>query len=540
MKPRSALPSAMFALFFGAAMALVATSAAEARRAQVYAVPNDAFADAEALTPGQLLIPGNIYNTSRELGERKIYPDSSIGRTVWYRYTAPSNGRAVLLLTHGYNDYSPFQMAVYSGKTLKSLKLIDRAQVRGTEQSPARALSFATTKGETYYVQVDAAPDPERFQGGFLIGVQQFGAAGGIAMFLRRPIFFEEHCCYGDRSALAANGFSVAVTLTSGISGLGSALAIKSSDNDLAVGEVSVFTISDASDDFEDGAVKIGSLDVIAKSAANGGLIGSGSAPITLINNDYTRRPYIEVRHLDPAYGVRLNARASTRTMVRNTSAVDAVGCRFEPNASDYYAAFAIDSREILPNGKFGPSNAAFTLKAGETKQFSVSSRSGDNNYNAVYFYCADYYGTVLRNGNAYFDTTGYYGPQASVRIRPTTDNAFGNVALEDFATRRVSVDLTNTGPYSGYFKLSYEDDDYQDKAVVSGLCIAEGKRSCSPSGTGSLTFDLAVGETRRVTMAVRRGSAEAGEVRISVKAIDDIRENDGFAGYNAFWVVPK
>lgn len=540
MKPRSAFARALFALSLGAAAALAASSAAEARRAQIYAAPNDAFADAEALTPGQLLIPGTISYASRELGERKIYPDSSIGRTVWYRYTAPSTGRAVLLLTHGYSDYSPFQMAVYTGKTLKSLKLVDRAQVRGTEQSPARALSFPTTKNETYYVQVDAAPDPERFQGGFLLGVQQFGTAGDIAMFLRRPIFIDERCCGYDRDALAANGFPLAVTLTSGVSGLGSALTIDSSDNDLAVGEVSVFTISDASADFDDGTVKIGSLDVIAKSAANGRLLGSGSAPVTVVDSDFSRRPAVEVRHLDPSYGVRLNARASTRTMVRNTSAVDAIGCRFEPNANSYYSAFAIDAREVLAGGKFGPSNTTFTLKAGETKTFSVSSRSGSNDYNSMYLYCADYYRTVSTNGNAYFDTINYRGPAASVRLRPVTDTAFGEVALNDFATRRVSVDLTNVGPYSGYFKLTFDDDTYKDKAVVAGLCIAEGKKSCSPTGTGSLTFDLAVGETRRVTMAVRRGSAEAGEVKLYVEATDDTAENSGRAGYNAFWVVPK
>ena len=79
---------------------------------------NDAFAGALPLAP-QALVEGTVDGASRETGE-SWHDSSPIRQSVWYRWTAPANGRARVTLLNG----SPGSLIIYRGTTLTNLSLI--------------------------------------------------------------------------------------------------------------------------------------------------------------------------------------------------------------------------------------------------------------------------------------------------------------------------------------------------------------------------------------------------------------------------------
>jgi hypothetical protein len=80
--------------------------------------PNDAFAQARVLG-SQDLVPGTLDGASREIGE-SWHGSGITKQTVWYRWTAPANGRARVTLRSG----SPGSLVVYRGISLTGLSLI--------------------------------------------------------------------------------------------------------------------------------------------------------------------------------------------------------------------------------------------------------------------------------------------------------------------------------------------------------------------------------------------------------------------------------
>ncbi|BBE70460.1 hypothetical protein OHA_1_00022 [Pleomorphomonas sp. SM30] len=528
-------------LALGAAVVIAATAAAQAR-SQLLAAPNDAFATPQALTSGPMLKPGTIIYASRELGEPRVYPDGGMRRTVWYRYAASSTGRAVLMITGGFTRPAPFQVAIYTGSRLATLSRVARVRAKASAEDPAAAVSFPTTAGRIYLVQVDGVVDERTFYGDFLIGLQQVGERGGLAMFRTRPLFVEEDaCCDSDRISYVANGFPVAVKLAADLGSLTGKLALTSTEDVLAAGQVSKVTLADADPNFAAGTVTTGRLTVVAGRGPAGDVLGRASAPVTVITPEYERHPVVDVYHLDTNFRVRVNARASTRTKIRNTSDVDAVGCRFEPDKQSDWSAYDLQAHEILPGGKTGAGNPVFDLKAGETKNFAVSYRPLYWDIAHIFLYCANKDMKVKNTVNDTFRAWADLGIPAFVELRPDADTEFGELRMGKFETRLVHVDVTNRGEYSGDFKMEIQDDRYHDRAVVTGLCVAEGVGDCKlTSARTYLIFDLAVGETRRVTAAVRHGGGAGGEIVVRMAVKDDSPTGLSTMGMTGIQVVPK
>jgi hypothetical protein len=118
---------------------------------------NDDFARAVVLEGTNLTASGNTYFTTTEPGE-PLRPDSG-GSTVWYRWTAPTNGVASLVVPGG--DL----VAVYRGDSLTNLQLVaDNPEQSygfwGSTFPVYPFLRFATRAGENYAIQVSLQVNP--------------------------------------------------------------------------------------------------------------------------------------------------------------------------------------------------------------------------------------------------------------------------------------------------------------------------------------------------------------------------------------------
>lgn len=517
----------------GAFAAPAGRAAIDRPETQDYGPANDDFARAEVLAVGPYLAPGDLRYTSRELNEPKIAA-SSRGRTVWYRYTATATGRMVVAVSKAYYK-APFQLAVYSGTALTNLKRLGAVQVVGSDTDYSGAVGFNAAKGTTYYVQVDVAPNSNGFVGKFLIGLQAVGATGQIGAFINNAMTFQENSFDSDKEVIVANGHTSTISLTYGLSKLNNAISTTPSRTTLTPGQTSIFTFYDEYQKFPDGSQVVGSLDLIAKATSNNSILGGYTLPIRLLTTEYTNRPDLQVRFADPKPGVAVSGRATSYVYVRNRSNSPATGCRFE--TEQYYnAAVSTFFAEKLSNGSFGPANAPFAMAAKSARVFLVNTRISSNEYyRNVFLKCVNSNGTVTSNDSSYFEPTAYYGINGNILVRPESINAFGEVSLPDFGTKRIYVSLANPGPYSGYFAIYANDDTYEDRAVITSMCLVNSSNACiGPASTSYVEFDAAKGETRRIAVDVRRGSStSSGEIELFAHAID--YSNYDVVGYGAF-----
>lgn len=116
------------------------------------AVPpaNDNFASAQVITgPSALILTGNEAAT-REDPDEPFHADNLGGHSIWYRWTAPSTGNAVIS-----TDGSTFHtlLAVYHGSTLASLVL--DGNFGGLDYVRTGSVSFNATAGVEYHIAVD-------------------------------------------------------------------------------------------------------------------------------------------------------------------------------------------------------------------------------------------------------------------------------------------------------------------------------------------------------------------------------------------------
>jgi hypothetical protein len=105
--------------------------------------PNDDFADAAELTGASATGSGTNDGATREPGE----PNHHYGygrRSVWWEWTAPSDGRARISLTGSFD----WVAAVYTGSSVDALTL-----VRSADYGP---LEFSASAGTTYRIAVDS------------------------------------------------------------------------------------------------------------------------------------------------------------------------------------------------------------------------------------------------------------------------------------------------------------------------------------------------------------------------------------------------
>lgn len=512
--------------------ATVAAPATQVSQMQNFGPANDDLANAETLLADLQLIPGDLAYSTRELKEPRV-GTSSIARSVWYRYEATETGRAVAFITKR-NSPAPFQLAVYGGTGYADLKKLGSVQVLGTSTDYSGAVGFNAVAGTTYWIQVGRAPMASGDKTAFLLGVQPVGTKGKLAAFANHLLVFQESFFQGQRRVFVANGHTGTVTLTHTLTNMGRAVAARTTATTLSPNKTALFTITDGYSNFTNGNVHVGALNVTARATSNGSVLGTTSVPVRVVTALTPVQPVTETRFEDPMPGAPVGGRAQSVVHVRNTSANPAPGCRFDTLATDDSLA-AIRTREILPNGDMGPVNPIFTLAPHETRKFVFSGRvAASSTLRDATLRCLESNVILGAKQRAYFQPTAFFGIHPNVRVRPTTDDVFGNVALADSASKRVYVTLKNAGAYSGNFLIRARGDTTLDRAVVMSMCIVNGSNVCtSPSNSERVLFDMAVGETKRLAVDVRRGTVGPGEVQLTVYASD--YDTTTPVGYGAF-----
>lgn len=119
---------------------------------------NDLFASAVALTSG-IVASGSTFGASIQSGEprREEYGYYyTVGKTVWYSFTAEASENIDLgvTATGRWGSEGRPMVSVYTGASLAALTLKAGSSV----SSGSLSLSFVSTAGTTYFVQVGAAP----------------------------------------------------------------------------------------------------------------------------------------------------------------------------------------------------------------------------------------------------------------------------------------------------------------------------------------------------------------------------------------------
>lgn len=530
--------STVLALF--AALFATSPSLASDRESQLqnFGPANDDFANAETLLADLALIPGNLNYSTKQLNEPRI-SSASVGRTVWYKYTATETGRAVVFVTKRYSE-APFQIAVYGGTKFADLKRLGAKQIAGTDADYSGSVGFDAVKGTTYFIQIDAAPQTSGFVGTFLIGVKPVGSTGNIAAFANQQLVFQEYSGFdSDRKVFVANGHKATVNVTYGLSNLNSNLGVSTSKTTLKANETAVYSFSDSYSDFAEGTAHAGSLDLIAKATATSSILGGVSVPVKVVTLDRTNKPAVQIRFVDAKPGAPISGRTQSIVHVRNTSKTKALNCRFDNDETYYNSVVATKYREILSDGTYGNVNAMFSISAGTTRKFLVQARVAHSDYyRAIALKCGHYYGSFSDDESSYLVPYPYYGIYPNLRIVPTTQNVFGEIHLADFGSKRVYVTATNMGDYSGYFQIYAEDETYEDRAVITSMCVLNASNACAgPASTDRVDFNLANGESVKIAVDVRRGSSSTpGEVKLWGRATD--YDSYDTVGYGAFTLM--
>ena len=107
---------------------------------------NDEFADASAIQGETGEVDVDLLAASREPGEAYV---SGGSRTLWYSWTAPSDGLFRFRLLRGDRSPSAANVHLYTGETLVSL--VREAHAQGGE------LSFSAVEGVVYRVQIESS-----------------------------------------------------------------------------------------------------------------------------------------------------------------------------------------------------------------------------------------------------------------------------------------------------------------------------------------------------------------------------------------------
>ncbi len=129
---------------------------------------NDAFANATLITlaGSTTSVKGVNTNATKEAGELR-HADNPGGRSVWWRWTAPSSGTATLDtgkvdpttqkidLSNGKSSYYDTTLAVYTGTSVGSLTSIASDDDIEDGVIQASTVTFNATAGTTYRIAVD-------------------------------------------------------------------------------------------------------------------------------------------------------------------------------------------------------------------------------------------------------------------------------------------------------------------------------------------------------------------------------------------------
>lgn len=524
-----------------AALALLVPPAAEAaaKRTQLYAPRNDQFAEAFRLKSAPNLTLGFLGPASRELGEPKLTADS-FGRTVWYRYTASTTGRAVVVLTTNRYASERHRLGVYKGSKLSSLTLIGKAAYDGNSTGAptdtAVAVAFDTKAGQGYRIQVDRGElkgGPDAF---FEIGVQQFGPEGGIALFHDRPILLSEGISSPGTDmgrTLVANAGPDTVKVKGRLGGLpsGTFKLSPTTEKTLGSGKTLWFDVTDnpakaltRPGDFP-GAVLFG-----AKLASTGATLPGAQRNLYAFRQDLGElgRPEILVRPKQTLTGVLDRQPVTTPVYIRNESLVKAVGCRFES-----FGQGAFGFVDVGP-GTSGKRDAPFDIEPLQEKIYDVTVAGV-----AVALRCINL-DTQFPGEHTQLNYGGQRGVVARILISTIGADTYKQIILKN-KSRTVIVKLENTGEYSGDFLFDYTDTERSRLADVTSMCVSGPGGVCIGPSTQSTStsINLAPGETGYVALKVARGT-ETEPGTVTLRASPEGRGTGYFAGIGSFELISK
>jgi outer membrane protein assembly factor BamB/subtilisin family serine protease/beta-glucanase (GH16 family) len=111
---------------------------------------NDNFAGAQIVSGDSVLVETTNANASREAGEPFILGNTG-GRSLWYRWTAPSTKRYQI---SAYSIDVDTLAAVYTGNSLASLALVNASDNTGANTSAL--CTIEAVAGTSYYIAIDA------------------------------------------------------------------------------------------------------------------------------------------------------------------------------------------------------------------------------------------------------------------------------------------------------------------------------------------------------------------------------------------------
>lgn len=119
---------------------------------QFYPHPsNDRFAGAQVISGGSATLTGHNYGAGREAGEPNHGPDFG-GRTIWYRWTAPTNGWVSWYVT---TPAATPSTLVYEGTALSRLKRVTNQSQIISPEALFLLYEFQAVAGRTYCFVVD-------------------------------------------------------------------------------------------------------------------------------------------------------------------------------------------------------------------------------------------------------------------------------------------------------------------------------------------------------------------------------------------------
>lgn len=540
--------AAALALLAVAPIAEAAAEAAAKKRTQLFAPRNDLFANAYSLSASRKLSLGRILDASREFGEPKVESDS-IGRTVWYRYKSTTNGRAVVAITTGRMPAGPLQVAVYKGSKLATLSRVGTAVMAGTPTSTAAAVAFATTAGDVFTIQVDSGPQVPSFNStSFQIGVDQFGATGGLAVFDDRPHFLNEGVFGPSPFAaklLAVNAYPRKVKLKAEPFAR-KAYAASATATSLAVGKTAWVELRDDPNvSLPEPGVFGGTLTVSARDVSTNAVLSSVSRPVHLFRQDFgeTGSPEILLRYEHALQGVLDTQPFQSKAYVRNTSLTKAFGCRF--TIHDTSPIQSLSYSELTTAGVVAI-DQPFDMAPGQERVFSVKAAAtttpSQANSNYVNFTCGNINTQISSDALSRMAYGGQLGLLASLVISTKSDNDYKRIAIRPSRRKTVVMALRNNGEYSGDFAVNYNDSEFNQDADVTSVCVSSSTGKCLETpvtGTTGLTMNIAPGETAYLAMKVTRGTGPSNGLVI-LQTLSKTREGSWDSGVGGFEVVPK
>ncbi|MCP9493643.1 MAG: hypothetical protein MSG64_04215 [Pyrinomonadaceae bacterium MAG19_C2-C3] len=113
---------------------------------------NDNFADAQMISNIEGSVTGSNIAATVEVGEDSHSLRGGGGRSVWYRWTAPSTGRVIFDPRD--SDFDPL-LAVYTGSSFSDLRLVTQNENINQESFPRKFVVFDTIAGQEYRIAVD-------------------------------------------------------------------------------------------------------------------------------------------------------------------------------------------------------------------------------------------------------------------------------------------------------------------------------------------------------------------------------------------------